>query len=336
MSSKERPNGSETDWDLPDGADEGRMFPTSKGVLTADEIEALLRPDLSDMALSPAEPETVAAYPQDAFEDTQPDHDLECVLAQKENARALAARMALAFREGAGFRAAIHLDEVARVGRADLLNALVNASTALACFGPDAQTISHVLVLPGELCDALIATACGAGLSTGRLGDGWTLSAIDCALLSQLLQPIADAVGQDTGLQMLETDAAFVTSLLPQPMTYVADFTAEAGPLRTPFAVVAAVEVEQLSEPLEQKSLGKAAPVTAVLTARMARLSVPLSRLTSLKAGSTLLLGLPADQPVEILSGGRDGPVAFEGEIGRRGQKMAVRVTGKRRAVLDV
>ena len=64
----------------------------------------------------------------------------------------------------------------------------------------------------------------------------------------------------------------------------------------------------------------------ALLTARIARLSVPVSRLASLKQGDTLLLGLPADQPVELLSGGRDGRVAYEGDLGRKGNSMAVRI----------
>ncbi|MEO1643287.1 MAG: FliM/FliN family flagellar motor C-terminal domain-containing protein, partial [Pseudomonadota bacterium] len=75
-------------------------------------------------------------------------------------------------------------------------------------------------------------------------------------------------------------------------------------------------------------------PVTALLTARLARLSVPLSRITSLKAGSTLLLGLPPDQPVEVLSGDRDGPVVMEGSVGRRGNKIAVKVTGLNRSLI--
>ena len=75
-------------------------------------------------------------------------------------------------------------------------------------------------------------------------------------------------------------------------------------------------------------------PVTAVLTARLASLTVPLSRITELKAGATLLLGLPADQPVELLSGGRDGQLAFEGRMGRKSNKVAVKIT-KRSRTLD-
>ena len=58
----------------------------------------------------------------------------------------------------------------------------------------------------------------------------------------------------------------------------------------------------------------------------MASLSVPVSRLAALKQGDTLLLGLPADQPVQVLSGGRDGRVAFEADLGRKGNNIAVRV----------
>ena len=80
-------------------------------------------------------------------------------------------------------------------------------------------------------------------------------------------------------------------------------------------------EVAQLALPRPAERTG-----TALMTARIATLSVPVSRVASLKAGDTLLLGLPADQPVELLSGGRDGAVAFEGDIGRKGDRIAVRV----------
>ena len=66
------------------------------------------------------------------------------------------------------------------------------------------------------------------------------------------------------------------------------------------------------------------------LTARIASLNVPVSQLSDLKAGSILLLGLPTDQPVELLSGGHKGEVVAEGDIGRRGNKVAVRITRRK------
>jgi len=66
--------------------------------------------------------------------------------------------------------------------------------------------------------------------------------------------------------------------------------------------------------------------LTVTLTARVASLAVPLSKLSGLKPGSTLLLGVPADQPVELVSGGTQGVLAAEAEIGRRGGRVALRI----------
>ena len=55
--------------------------------------------------------------------------------------------------------------------------------------------------------------------------------------------------------------------------------------------------------------------------------AISCALLAVLKPGDTLLLGLPADEPIQLLSGGRMGHVAAEGELGRKGNRMAVRVT---------
>ncbi|MEO1554335.1 MAG: FliM/FliN family flagellar motor C-terminal domain-containing protein, partial [Pseudomonadota bacterium] len=85
------------------------------------------------------------------------------------------------------------------------------------------------------------------------------------------------------------------------------------------------------TEPTVSEARSEPQDMTAILTARLASLTVPLSRLTELKAGSTLLLGLPADQPVELLSGGRDGKPVFEGAMGRKSNQMAVKLTKRLR-----
>ena len=171
----------------------------------------------------------------------------------------------------------------------------------------------------------------GARGSTGRLGDGWTLSAIDCALLEQLLVPLGDVIGDDLKLQSIETDIPYVCSLLSSTDVSIGDFAVEAPGLHSELAVI------QSELPAESQALvetpASAVPVTAILTARLASLTVPLSRITELKAGATLLLGLPADQPVELLSGGRDGQLAFEGRMGRKSNKVAVKITKRARAL---
>ena len=87
----------------------------------------------------------------------------------------------------------------------------------------------------------------------------------------------------------------------------VSEAALKARPLRP-----AAEPIPLHPKPAEPRGEG----LTALLTARIATLSVPVSRLSDLKPGDTLLLGLPADEPIQLLSGGRMGHVAAEGELG--------------------
>ena len=112
----------------------------------------------------------------------------------------------------------------------------------------------------------------------------------------------------------------------------MSEFAVEAPGLRSELAVIEGDVADEQDEIPVAKDTTAQPEMTAILTARLATLSVPLSRLTELKAGSTLLLGLPADQPVELLSGGRDGKPAFEGVMGRKGDKMAVKITKRQRS----
>jgi len=302
-------------------------FPSARGVLTAEEIEALLRPNQTKQALEePSDPpQNLVPKVAESF----PDMD-ETLPKTDESAQRLAARLAMALGSGAGVKAAVAVSEVAELPRTELAGLLQGKSSAVACIGPSETDIRALICLPPSLADAIIARACGARGSTGRLGDGWTLSAIDCALLEQLLVPFGDAVHSDYKLQAIETDVAYVSSLLPVSTVRVSEYTVEATGLHSDLAVIegegpaedtAAAPAAREHEPLTNPE------VTAVLTARLASLTVPLSRITQLKAGSTLLLGLPSDQPVELLSGGRDGKPAFEGRMGRKGNKVALRVT---------
>lgn len=331
---RERPtNLAETDWLMDAGSpaaepdlDADRPLPTARGVLTPAEIEALLRPPKQQARLDMPEPELIEPRPVPQLVDTLP-------AATEIDAAALAkaSRLSMALGKGAGLKAAVEATETATVARTDLAGLMQGKSCAVACIGPSETDIRALICLPADLTDAIIARACGARGSTGRIGDGWTLSAIDCALLEQLLAPFGAALGAEMRLQAIETDVPYVCSLLPASSVYVTEFEVQASGLRSEIALV---ELEQAgSETSVTDATVKQTPVTAVLTARLASLSVPLSRITALKAGSTLLLGLPADQPVELLSGDRDGPVAFEGQMGRKGNKIAIKVT-KRKPVL--
>ncbi|GAB5456653.1 MAG: hypothetical protein Hens2KO_28820 [Henriciella sp.] len=310
--------------------EDDHVFPTARGVLSAAEIEALLRPETLKNKAAPAAPAPESIEPKDTpvFEDVPVQTDT----AASEHYRILGARMSRALAVGTGLKAAVTLSDAASIARSDLAGLLNGKSSAIACLGPSENDIHALICLPPTLSDAIIAKACGARGSTGRIGDGWTLSAIDCALLEQLLAPLGEVVDDGLKLQSIETDIPYVCSLLSSTEVSIGDFAVEAPGLHSELAII------QSSLPAETKTEGAApsapVPVTAVLTARLASLTVPLSRITELKAGATLLLGLPADQPVELLSGGRDGQLAFEGRMGRKSNKMAVKIT-KRSRTLD-
>lgn len=301
------------------GPEADYVIPTPRGVLSAAEIEALLRPNLQKPALET--PEHVVPKPSPDFNQT--DENPSPVIDDAD--RVLGARLSRAMGEGTGLKAGIIPTQSATLLSADLAGLLHGKSAAIACVGPKDGDIRALICLPGPLADAIIAKACGARGSTGRIGDGWTLSAIDCALLEQLLVPFGPALGADMVLQSIETDVPYVSGLLPAHEVSVSEFSVEAPGLHSDLALIRADEVfEQDDNPY---NISEAAPITALATARLARLSVPLSRVTALKAGSTLLLGLPADQPVELLSGDRDGTPAYEGRMGRKGNKVAVKIT---------
>lgn len=303
------------------------IFPTARGVLSAAEIEALLRPETLNPANGPAavEPKNITPRETPQFQvepvSASPEHD--------EEYRILGARLSRALATGTGLKSAVTVSETASIARADLPGLLNGKSSAVACLGPSERDIHALVCLPPLLVDAIIAKACGARGSTGRIGDGWTLSAIDCALLEQLLVPLGTVIGDGLSLQSIETDIPYVSSLLSSTKVTIGEFSVEAPGLHSELAVIQA-DLPQ-GEKVEAEVSGSAMPVTALVTARLATLTVPLSRVTELKAGSTLLLGLPADQPVELLSGDLDGKPVFEGRMGRKSNKVAVKITTKLR-----
>ena len=297
-------------------------FPSPRGILTQAEIEALLRPNLPDEIGKASAPQAIEPRHTPSFADAAQTRRNEL---RRQEAGRLAARLALALGRNTGVKAAISLDEVAATRTETLSGLLDGKAAAIACFGPDELNIQTLVCLPAKLADLLIARACGADHSTGRDTQNWTLSAIDCALLEQLIGPLATALGAGLSLQSIETDIGYVTSVLPAGDVLISEFGVETSKLRSELAVISADPVAELQD--AAPALRDGPGVTAIVTARVARLTVPLSRLTALQPGATLLLGVPADQPVEVLSGGRDGMVAFEGQIGRKGNKIAVKVT---------
>ena len=311
--------------DLPrahEPAEADRPLPTKRGLLSPAEIEALLRPDLSDL---PPEPAAVTARTVTEFAEPPATMD-----ADHELARRLAARLSLGLRDACGLPVAAMVSATTRgpfetaLRRADGERGL-----AIVCFTQPGGDVGAMLVLSPGFTQLLIEAACGARERGGALKP---LSPIDLALLEALVRPLAGALSPDLAFSGVETDALFAASIAPPAQALVTDLSMRvqgdtfAAQLITAGALASApVAAERTVEAPRSSPAPGALSVT--LTARIASLSVPLSKLSGLKPGATLLLGVPADQPVEIISGTEGGILAAEAQIGRRGGRVALRVT---------
>ena len=315
-------------------ADPERFLMTARGKLTPAEIEALLRPDLSD--LEPPPPVT-APLPAGDFAAPAPapatDHD-------RDFARRLAARLSLAMRESCGVHAAA---SVAGTRRTPFEKAVRQGNEergqAIACFAMRGGDTGAMLILSPGFAQLLIETACGA---RDRSGPIKPLSPIDLALLEALVRPLAQAISPDLHFASLETDGAFAATISPPSDALAAEYSVRvqgeafrvqlilAGSLAAPVTQGAPAAAEPA--PSRQAATGTGA-LTFAVTARVASLAVPLSKLSGLKPGATLLLGVPSDQPVELVSG---GVLVAEAEIGRRGGRVALRVTRRGPAIAPI
>lgn len=305
----------------PARVDPDRPFPTARGILSAAEIEALLRPDLPEPAPKPA---------QTTKRDI-PDLNAPRAALDEEDGDRLCARLALSVKRSTGLSLALQRLET-RTGpfRAGL--PAPEAGAAHACFGtPDGQ-VTAILTLSGAATAALIEMSCGAAADTLATSAPRPLTEIDTAVLQRALEPMAAHLPGGV-LHCIETRPAFTHSIAPPGpasclhlQAVIENITAGLRLILSDAAIKAAPQDAGVESAAPAGGTSPAG-LTALLTARIASLSVPVSRLSDLKPGDTLLLGVPADEPVQLLSGGRTGPVVAEGEIGRKGKRMAVRIS---------
>lgn len=305
-------------------ADPERFLMTARGKLTPAEIEALLRPDLSDLGPEPAG----ADRPLGDFS-TPP----QARAADAGLARRLAARLSMALRESCGIPVAVQAGEAETAPFETVVRQCGDErGQAIICFALPDGDIGAMLVLPPGFTQLLIETACGA---RARSGTPKPLSPIDIALLEALVRPLGAALPAELGFAGVETETIYAASISPPETALAVSLTLRA---QTESFMGRLILCERLAVPRPALPEHPPAPVaqgalSTVLTARMASLSVPLSKLSGLRPGATLLLGVPADQPVELLSGGTGGPLVAEAEIGRRGGRIALRITRRNPAI---
>lgn len=314
----------------PEPADPERFLMTARGKLSPAEIEALLRPDLSDLGPEPP--------PREAAPVERPLGDFAAPAPAKAEAgiaRRFAARLSMALRESCGLPVAVQASEVlAKPFDAAARSCGDDRGQAIVCFALPEGDIGAMLVLSPGFAQLLIETACGA---RSRGGAVKPLSPMDMALLEALVRPLGAAISGELGFAGVETEAQFAASISPPCGALVSDLTFRVQTEHFGGQLILSEAVAGVAAPVpETKAAVPPTPqgaLSTVLTARIASLSVPLSRLSGLKPGATLLLGVPADQPVELLSGGPDGPLVAEAEIGRRGGRIALRVTKRGPAI---
>lgn len=309
--------------------DPARPFPSARGVLSREEIEALLRPDLPDAPRRPVGDTSPRAMPDLAREERE--------RADREAAERLAARLTLALRQGGDVLAALEV----RATERETFRLMVPTETpaaAFACFGDSDGALQAMLVIDAPLAASMAELACGATPEALNAGGERRLTEIDAAVLARVLDPLARHMpgGQ---LLCLETRSAFAVALAPPGEAVCARLTLRLdgmeGGARLIWLADATLPSKASPTALPRPAVSGPAKseLTAILTARIASLSVPVSRISDLRPGSTLLLGVPPDEPVQLLSGGRAGAVAAEGEIGRRGGRIAVRITRRGPAI---
>ena len=154
------------------------------------------------------------------------------------------------------------------------------------------------------------------------------LTKLDVKILEEVLAPLAPVLDPAFSIAGVELNRSAAHALLPPGKAILAELSCSVMGIGGK-ASFARLSTSMIDEDAASSAPPAASHLITQLTARIARLNVSVSNLSDLKAGSVLLLGLPTDQPVELLSGGHDGHVIAEGDVGRRGNKMAIRVTRK-------
>lgn len=303
-----------------------RPFPSARGVLSKAEIEALLRPDLPD-DLGTKVPDNIAPLSKPVFDGSETQEEAS---AWADVARNLTSQLTLKV------RADCHIDgrfSSGRQARKSFSDLALPRSAPACLFTNESGAIQAVLGIAAPVLKRLVAEACGG---SGRTkGAAYDLSVLEAAIVREMLSPLAKAIAPKGALTLarIEQDPKALSALLPAGEGLEIDLDCQlSGAAGGGILFVADTCLPQPAKSdagtadRAKVSIGVGA-LSVTLTARMASLSVPVSRLSNLKPGATLLLGVPADHAVELLSGGRRGTCVAEGKVGRKGQNMAVRIS---------
>lgn len=301
------------------GGSERLRVNTGRGVLSAAEIEALLRPDIPEDAFE--EPKTVTPRTFGVLEE---DPEREAI---EDDAAALAARLTLALRRACEVEGTMRVTAV-KPAPLSYLVSQHKGDPVLVLFCDKGGNLVAGLTLDHHLALMIIDYACGGGHHQPASRHARSLSILDKSILEEVLRPLALALDPAYSIASVEPNRSAAHALLPPGKGMLADLSCQIAGIdgKGAFARLRAGRVDEKTSTADPNLKD----VMTTLTARIASLTVPVSRLSDLKAGSVLLLGLPIDQPVELLTGGYNGKVVAEGDVGRKGNRIAVRITKRK------
>lgn len=326
---------------LPD-PEAGRLPKSARNVLSREEIEALLNPDLTDLPVARPEP----AAPASRGEGLLSEHKAEAARALTEACDRLIARLSHAFQASGAIKVVLRLAAAETRPFRSTVDSQQGPGVFV-CLSDATGRVGSVLMLSPEAASALIERAGGASEALALSAPARNLTALDAALLADGLAPLQrlfPVLGEvrvypdrlKAGATIPPGEAIRLSLTLQigtraWPATLLLDtrLIERAGPDSLPQPAAEAATQGAPSEPSHASGAGQ---LTTLLTARVASLSVQLSALSDLRPGATLRLNLPADSPVSLLSGGPDGTEVARGALGREGNRIAIRLTHKRRA----
>lgn len=301
--------------------DDGPVFDTDRSILTPKEIETLLRPVRRKAKNSDNKPQAAPQSEPLNKDGVSPDRDT----AFRLNA-GLGVRISKALR-GEALDLTVTPRESADFDAASLGQLMSGTPVIIAGFGRSASSLSTLVCLPLGLANVLISQM----RTTQRVADNTDLSrqpnALDFVFLHKIIATLNSIFGDGVRLQAITTDLGDVADLFQTENITITEYDVTGDGLASDLALIEGRACAPLQAEAEKRKSDLAeVPIIAMLTARLSGFEAKLGDLKDLSVGSTLMLGLAADRPVEILSGGRDGAVISQADIGRRGNKMALKV----------
>lgn len=301
--------------------DDGPVFDTDRSILTPKEIETLLRPVRRKAKNSDNKPQAAPRSEPLNKDGVSPDRDT----AFRLNA-GLGVRISKALR-GEALDLTVTPRESADFDAASLGQLMSGTPVIIAGFGRSASSLSTLVCLPLGLANVLISQM----RTTQRVADNTDLSrqpnALDFVFLHKIIATLNSIFGDGVRLQAITTDLGDVADLFQTENITITEYDVTGDGLASDLALIEGrASAPPQAEAEKRKPDLAEVPIIAMLTARLSGFEAKLGDLKDLSVGSTLMLGLAADRPVEILSGGRDGAVISQADIGRRGNKMALKV----------